>query len=394
MTEFLVKHFIKNHEDTGRPSVRTAYGMLSGIVGILCNFFLFVLKVTCGAILKSVSVTADGFNNLSDAGSSLIGIVGVRMAGKPADDEHPFGHGRIEYVAALIVSFIVIEVGLTFLKDSVRKTVRPQKLVFNAAVIVILTLSIGVKLWLIAFNRKLGKRVDSKVLLASAADSVSDVATTAATVISVLIYRLTGVNTDGIAGLLVSGFIIWAGIQIARDTLKPLLGEAVPVKTYEEITSFVQKYEGVLGTHDLLVHNYGPSRNMASLHVEVPNDADIEKSHELMDRIERDALKYLGVYLVIHTDPVETKDEETLAVKRRLKETIEDLDERAEIHDFRVTKKDGIFWLLFDLEVPADYDDEKRQGLCGEIRRKMREADERFCCNIRLRTNYLAMTDS
>ena len=239
MTEFLVRHFVKDHEETEKVSVRTAYGVLASMVGIFCNVFLFVVKWLIGFFLQSISVMADAFNNLSDAGGSVIGLVGVKMAEKPADKDHPFGHGRIEYIAALVVSFLVLEVGFTFFKDAVGKIREPEAMRFQLVSVIILTLSVGVKLWLAFFNRKLGKRIDSKVMLATATDAIGDVITTAATIASVLFWRITGWNIDGFVGLGVSLVIMWAGIGIARDTLEPLIGKPVSREEYERITRFV-----------------------------------------------------------------------------------------------------------------------------------------------------------
>ena len=279
MTEFLVKHFIKDYQDVEKVSVRTAYGVLASIVGIFCNVFLFAVKFTVGLVLNSVSVTADAFNNLSDAGSSIIGFVGVKMAEKPADADHPFGHGRMEYIAALVVSFLVIEVGFTFLKDSVGKIRNPEEMTFSLISVLILLLSIAVKLWLGLFNRKLGERIDSKVMKAVFADSMGDVITTGATVLSLVFLGVTGINIDGIVGAGVALVVMWAGVGIARDTLEPLIGEAIDPEVYRKIKKFVESYDGIEGTHDLIVHNYGPGRSMASIHAEVPNDVDIEQSH-------------------------------------------------------------------------------------------------------------------
>ena len=237
------------------------------------------------------------------------------MAGKPADAEHPFGHGRIEYIAALIVSFLVIEVGFTFFKSSISKIMHPEEITFDPVPFIILILSILVKLWMAFFNNKLGKRIDSKVMLATAADSLGDVITTSATVISIVICHFTSINVDAIAGLIVSGIVIWSGVSIAKDTLEPLIGQRVPSELYQKITDMVESYEGIVGAHDLIVHNYGPNRSMATIHAEVPNDVSIETSHEIIDRIERDAKKELNILLVIHMDPVEMRDEEVLELR-------------------------------------------------------------------------------
>ena len=390
MTHFLVKRFVKDYENTEKLSVRTAYGMLASFVGIFCNLILFVAKFMLGILLRSISVMADGFNNLSDAGSSIISLVGVRMASKPADEEHPFGHGRMEYIAALIVSFLVIEVGFSFLKDAIGKISEPQELRFHSISIIILGISMGVKLWLSFFNRELGKKINSKVMLATATDSMGDVITTMATLISILVFRFSGLNIDAYIGIGVSFVIMWAGIGITRDTLDPLLGEAVSKDVYERITSFVESYEGVCGTHDLIVHNYGPGRSMASVHAEVPNDVDVEISHEIVDRIERDILKELGIYLVIHMDPIEVNNEQQSYTKQQVIAVVGDLDRALSIHDFRMVTGENQINLIFDLVVPVSYSKEKRKDLCQTLRKRMNEVDCRYQCVIQVENSFVA----
>lgn len=390
MTEFLVKHFVKDYKEIEKMSVRTSYGVLASMVGIFCNVLLFAVKFTVGALMHSISVMADGFNNLSDAGSSIISFVGVKMASKPADEEHPFGHGRMEYIAALVVAFLVIEVGLSFFKDGIEKIRDPRELQFHIIPTLILILSVGVKLWLGLFNRKLGTKINSKVMLAAFTDSMGDVITTTATIASILVFKVFAINIDGLVGIGVSLVVMWAGIGIARDTLEPLLGEAVPKDVYEKITKFVESYEGVCGTHDLIVHNYGPGRSMASLHAEVPNDVDIELSHEIIDRIEREALKEIGIYLVIHMDPIETKNEETLRARQQVESTLAELDARASIHDFRMVVGENQINLIFDMLVPIQYDKERKKMLCQELRRRMHEIDERYQCVIVVESSYIA----
>ena len=390
MTEFLVRRFVKNYEQTETVAVRTAYGVLASVVGILCNVFLFLVKGAVGIILHSISVTADAFNNLSDAGSSIIGLVGVKMAEKPADEEHPFGHGRIEYIAALVVAFIVLEVGFTFLKDAVGRIRNPEILSFNTISVVILILSIGVKLWMAAFNRKLGKKIDSKVMLATAADAMGDVATTTATILSVLFFRVTGINIDGFVGIGVALVVMWAGVGIAKDTLEPLIGEAVPQETFDEITKFVESYDGIVGTHDLLVHNYGPGRSMASIHAEVPNDVNIEVSHEIIDRIEREARKYLGIYLLIHMDPIETKDQDVLQIRKKVEQIVAETDPGTSIHDFRMVPGEHQINLIFDMVMPHGYDKEEENALLHLVMEKIRHLDERYQCVITMEKSYVA----
>lgn len=390
MTEFLVRRFVKNYEQTETVAVRTAYGVLASVVGILCNVFLFFVKGAVGIILHSISVTADAFNNLSDAGSSIIGLVGVKMAEKPADEEHPFGHGRIEYIAALIVAFSVLQVGFTFLKDAIGRIRNPEILTFNTVSVLILILSIGVKVWMAAFNRKLGKRIDSKVMMATAADAMGDVATTTATILSVLFFRVTGINIDGFVGIGVALVVMWAGIGIAKDTLEPLIGEAVPQETFDEITKFVESYDGIVGTHDLLVHNYGPGRSMASIHAEVPNDVNIEVSHEIIDRIEREARKYLGIYLLIHMDPIETKDQDVIEIREKVEHIVAETDPEASIHDFRMVPGEHQINLIFDMVMPHGYDKEEENALLHLVMEKIRHLDERYQCVITMEKSYVA----
>ena len=389
MTEFLVRHFVKDHEETEKVSVRTAYGVLASMVGIFCNVFLFVVKWLIGFFLQSISVMADAFNNLSDAGGSVIGLVGVKMAEKPADKDHPFGHGRIEYIAALVVSFLVLEVGFTFFKDAVGKIREPEAMRFQLVSVIILTLSVGVKLWLAFFNRKLGKRIDSKVMLATATDAIGDVITTAATIASVLFWRITGWNIDGFVGLGVSLVIMWAGIGIARDTLEPLIGKPVSREEYERITRFVEGYPGIVGSHDLIVHNYGPGRSMASIHAEVPNDVDIEESHEIIDRIEREAIKKLGIFLVIHMDPIETKDAQVLAIRKQVTEILDAVDQKVSIHDFRMVDGKEQINLIFDMVVPYEYDDQKEEELRRTVEKLLHIADPRYQCVITVERSYM-----
>ncbi len=358
MTKFLVKRFVKNYENYEDTVVRTHYGILASVVGILCNILLFAVKLTIGLLLRSLAVTADAFNNLSDAASSVISFIGVKMAGKPADAEHPFGHGRIEYISALIVSFLVIEVGFTFFKNSVSKIIHPEEIAFDLIPFLILLLSILVKLWMAFFNHSLGKTIDSKVMLATAADSLGDVVTTSTTVLSILICHFTRINVDAIASLLVSVFVIWSGISIAKDTLEPLIGQRVPAKLYRQITSTVESYPGIVGTHDLIVHNYGPNQAMATIHAEVPNDMDLITSHEMIDHIEREVEKELNILLVIHMDPIEMKDKEVLSLREKTARIIHALDPGLSFHDFRVLKENGQCNLIFDLVVPDSYSQE------------------------------------
>ena len=390
MTEFLVNKFIKDSANIESTEVRTRYGMLASVVGIFCNVLLFSVKLAIGLILSSLAVTADAFNNLSDAASSIISFVGVKMAGKPADAEHPFGHGRIEYIAALIVSFLVIEVGFTFFKSSISKIMHPEEITFDPVPFIILILSILVKLWMAFFNNKLGKRIDSKVMLATAADSLGDVITTSATVISIVICHFTSINVDAIAGLIVSGIVIWSGVSIAKDTLEPLIGQRVPSELYQKITDMVESYEGIVGAHDLIVHNYGPNRSMATIHAEVPNDVSIETSHEIIDRIERDAKKELNILLVIHMDPVEMRDEEVLELRDKTSHIVHALDPELHFHDFRVLKENEQKNLIFDLVVPDSYTEKDANRVMHQLIALLHEMEKNMDCIITLDRSFEA----
>lgn len=390
MTDFLVRKFVKNYEQTEDVQVRTSYGVLSSIVGIFCNVLLFAAKFLIGALMHSISVMADGFNNLSDAASSIISFIGVKMAEKPADEEHPFGHGRIEYIAALVVAFLVIEVGLSFLKSSIGKLKNPEEITFELIPFLILILSIGVKLWMAYFNTKLGRKIDSKVMLATAADSMGDVITTSATILSILVCTFTGYNIDAIAGLVVSLIVMWAGVGIAKDTLEPLIGQAADPELAAKIKKEVESYDGITGTHDLIVHDYGPNRSMASIHAEVPRDVDIEASHEIIDRIEREVSKKLGIFLVIHMDPVEVRDERVLAVKATVEKILYELDPEVTFHDFRMVWGEKRINLIFDVLVPFAYDKEKQENLEKQICERITERDSRYQCVITVEKSFVS----
>lgn len=392
MTDFLVRHFVKDYEHTEKVSVRTAYGVLASIVGIICNIFLFLVKLVVGLMVHSVSVMADAFNNLSDAGSSLISFVGVKIASKPADEEHPFGHGRMEYISALIVSFLVLEVGFTFLKDSISKIKSPEAIRFQMVSVVILLLSICVKLWLGLFNRKLGKKIDSKVMIAVFTDSMGDVLTTTATIVSLLFFHFTEINIDGIVGIGVALVVMWAGVGIAKDTLEPLLGEAIDPEEYQRIKKFVGSYDGIIGSHDLIVHNYGPNRSMASIHAEVPNNADIKESHEIIDKIERDAIENLGIFLVVHMDPVEVEDKNVLRIRDFANKQIAEIDSSCSIHDFRMVDGTHQINLIFDLVVPREYNHEKQKEIEEALCRRLKEQDPRYAFVITVEHNFVSST--
>ncbi len=382
MTELLVRFFVRDYRQIENVKVRTRYGILASMVGICCNIILFLAKMAAGLMARSISIMADAFNNLSDAVSSVVGFVGVKMAGKPADRNHPFGHGRVEYIAAFTVAFLVIQVAFSLMKNSVGKILHPEELSFQRVSVGILAVSVGVKLWLAAFNRKLGKRIDSKVMLAASADALGDVCATSAAFVSLLVFGKWQVNIDGAIGLVVSILVLIAGINIARDTLAPLIGEPIPPKLYEKITHFVEKYDGIIGSHDLIVHDYGPGRSMASIHAEVPKEVDIETSHEVVDQIERDMMDQLGIFLVIHMDPVDMENTQVNALRQMVQKVVKGLDGRLNLHDFRIVEGKSRMNLIFDLAVPREYTGQMQSALKLEIDRRVREQDSRCCCVI------------
>ena len=355
MTEFLIRHCIKDYQNTADRTVRDRYGNLGCVVGILCNIFLFCMKLAIGLVSGSVAILADAFNNLSDMGSSLVVLFGFKLSRKPADPEHPFGHGRMEYMSGFIVSVIIILVGFELLKSSVEKIFHPDKLYFSLPILLGLVLSVAVKLWMFFFNRTLGRRIDSSALRATAADSLSDCVATTAVIIATVISAVTSVNIDAWAGILVAGFILYNGIGTARDTMNPLLGTPPSRELVEEIKSMILAHGDFTGIHDLIVHNYGPGRIFASVHVEVPADIDIVRCHEEIDACEKEVGQTLNLQMLIHMDPIATNDAEVEAVRLHLLHGIREMDDRLSIHDFRMVKGEQRSNLIFDLVLPPGY---------------------------------------
>lgn len=388
MTNLLVKLFVKDYKNTENGDVRTAYGVFAGIVGIICNLLLFAAKAVIGLLSGSIAVLADAFNNMTDAISSIISLVGAKLANRPPDDEHPFGHERYEYIAAFIVAFLVLQVGFSCAKSAFEKIIHPETLSFSVISLIILLMSVGVKVWLSLFNRKLGNRINSSVMKATAADAMGDVLTTSATIVSLLIFNFLHLNIDGWIGFAVALIVIWAGIGIARDTIRPLLGESADPKLVKEIKTLVESYDGILGSHDLIVHNYGPTRSMATIHAEVSNHADIEESHELIDRIEREVTKKTGVFLVIHMDPIEVTDQHVIRYREKIDEIVRSLDEHASTHDFRMVNGENHINLIFDVVVPHAYSDEQRNQLMFDIMEKVKAFDSRCQCVITMENSF------
>lgn len=369
MTEFLVRRLVRGAQNTEDPAVREAYGRLAGIVGVVCNVLLFVGKFLLGTLTGSVAITADAVNNLSDASSSIVTLIGFRLAARPADGGHPFGHHRIEYLAGLAVAAMILLIGVELVKTSIGKILHPANVECTAATILVLLASILVKLWLAHFNRTLGKKIGSPALMATAADSRNDVITTAAVLLCAALSVATGLRLDGYVGLLVALFILWSGVSIAKDTIDPLLGAAPDESLVQAIASEIRGYDGILGLHDLMVHDYGPGRRFASAHAEVDYRMDILDAHELLDDIERDVRAKLRVDLVLHCDPIVTDDAERNALRGRVLEYLTEQDERLTIHDFRVVRGSGYTNVIFDLVVPFDL-----EAKAGELKRGLEQA--------------------
>ncbi len=377
MTELLGKIFIRDRDNTRSPAVRRAWGTLVAIVGIITNLLLFVGKLTVGTLFGAISISADAVNNLSDAGSQLISLVSFRLSAKPADREHPFGHARVEYVASMIVSFIVLLIGFDLFRDAFAKIFSSERAEFSWLSAAVLTASVLAKLWLAAFNRKVGSRIDSSVMKATATDSLTDALATSAVLVSQFILLASGFDADGYLGILVSAFIMWSGVKILRDTMNSLIGGAPDTELTSEITRIVDSHSGVLGIHDMVVHNYGPGRSVVSLHVEVDGAVDIFLSHDLVDTIEKELQTELGIAATIHLDPIVTNDGETEVLRICTAEAVRNVDERLQIHDFRFVKGVSHSNLIFDVCAPFELklgDEELRR----EINAKIKEIDPSF----------------
>lgn len=355
MVSVLAGLFIKNKEDVKNPQVRQKYGMLCGVVGILLNVLLFTGKFLAGTISKSISITADAFNNLSDAGSSVITLIGFRMSGAEPDVDHPFGHGRIEYVSGLIVSGAILIMAFELIKSSVEKIIHPEPVEFSMVAVGILIVSICVKLYMAYYNHSIGKKIESTAMGATATDSLSDSCATTVVLIATIVGKLTGLQIDGYCGVLVGIFIFYAGISAARDTLNPLLGQPPEEAFVEQIEELVLKHSEVSGIHDLVVHDYGPGRMMISLHAEVPADGDILKLHDVIDNIEHELRNQLKCEAVIHMDPVVTGDEQVNKLKVQMQDLLKEIDEKISMHDFRVVMGPSHANLIFDIVVPFGY---------------------------------------
>lgn len=354
MTNFLVKRFIKAYDKTEDIKVREKYGMLSSAVGVVCNIFLFALKYIMGTISNSISVISDAFNNLSDCASCIVTLFGYKLAAKPADKDHPFGHGRMEYLTSLSIAVVIIVVGLELLKDSVLKIMHPEQVKFSIIVLISLVVSVAVKLWMSLFNTKLGNRINSTVMLATAKDSKSDVLATVVVIIALIASVFTDLPVDGAMGVIVSAFVLKSGYDIVRDTVDELLGKPADQQIIDDINNLIKENVKIIGIHDMLIHNYGPGNMIGSCHVEVRSDEDFTQIHDIVDGIERRIHKELNILMTIHMDPIEVDNEQVNHCKNKVRTIIKSLDERLHIHDFRLVTGETHTNVIFDLVVPYD----------------------------------------
>ena len=354
MTNLLLRLFIKDPQNTGDPRVRSAIGSLSGIVGICCNAALFLIKLMAGTLSGSVSITADALNNLSDASGSIVTLIGFRVADKPADEHHPYGHARAEYLSGLAVAVLILFIGFELVKSSVGKIFQPAAVAFSPVVAGVLAVSIAVKLWMCLFNRTLGRRIQSTALLATSADSRNDCVATTAVLLAALIEHFLDIRIDSYIGLGVAAFILYSGWNLAKDTISPLLGENADRSLREELVDYIEAQPKVLGYHDLMVHDYGPGQRFASLHVEMDHREDPLECHEIIDDMERECLRSHNVHLVIHYDPVITDDPELQRLKEEVARLLRQQDERLSLHDFRMVQGRRHMNLVFDVALPND----------------------------------------
>ena len=377
MFKILAKKFIKNNTEFNNPKVREQYGTLCSIISIVCNIVLVIFKLTMGAITHSIAIQADGLNNLSDVGSNLASLFGFKLANKHPDIEHPYGHGRIEYVAGLIIAFLILLVGFQALRDSVFKIITPEKVTFTIVAVIILIVSILIKLWMAVFNRYASKKINSATLLAASQDSLNDVLATLATLISLILSLYTDLPVDGIMGAVVSIIVLKAGIEIFKDTVNPLLGMAPDKELIKELEEYILSYPEALGIHDLMMHDYGPGRKFLTLHVEVDCNDNIMATHDAMDRIERAVLGKYHILTTIHMDPIDSSDVLTNELKEIVIDVVKEINDEYSIHDFRIVSGPTHTNLIFDVLIPSN-DQIKHTILKEQINQRLKAIDPSY----------------
>ena len=389
MTDYIVKKFIKDRDNINDPKVRGQYGILSGIVGIAVNVILCLAKFFVGTLTNSIAITADAVNNLSDAGSSAVTVFGFKMSSRPADEEHPFGHGRIEYITAMIVSFIILFMGFELGIQSVDKIRHPENVSFSLVGAIIVAVSILGKLWLALFNRSLGKKINSPAMQAVVADSMSDIAATSVTLIALILSKFfPNLHIDGWLGIVVACFVLKAGFEIFKDTLHALIGQPPTKETVKELEDKILSYEHVTGVHDLMLHNYGPERFFGSIHVELPSDLDVMIGHDITDVIEQDIHNEMGIQLTVHYDPIDTNNERVMELRELSEAIIKGMDERFMLHDFRIVEGPTHTNIIFDMVVPYKYG-RGNDELIAEFTNKLREKEEQCFAVIKVEHSFV-----
>ncbi len=384
LIRFLTGLFVKNSENVKDASVRTAYGVFGGALGIVCNLILFIIKIVIGSFISSIAIISDAFNNLSDIGSSIVALIGARLSNQRPDKEHPFGHGRIEYISALIVSFMIVMVGIELIESSFGKILNPTAPKIHIPMLFILGASVLIKLWMFFSMRYLGNRIDSDILRATSSDSLNDVVATSVVILSVVLSPFLPPVTDGIAGLVVAVFIFITGIRVALETINTLLGASPDPALAHKISDIILSNEEILGVHDLIVHDYGPGRKLASVHAEVPAEKSAIFLHEIIDALEVKIFEETGVETVIHTDPILVGCEKSNATREIVKNVIFSVNPEFGMHDFRMTDGENRINLIFDLEVPFSLNEEERKRALDAISQKLKQENPRYRAVIRI----------
>lgn len=390
MTKFLIRLFIKDRDNVTNASVRTSYGNLAGIVGIICNVLLFAGKYLVGTLFGSIAITADAINNLSDASSNIVSLLGFKLSSRKPDAEHPYGHGRFEYLAGLVVCVIILAIGISLTKESVGKIIHPTAVDFSWLSIIVLAVSIGVKLWMYLFNRSIGKIIRSDTLIAAAADSRNDVISTAVVIVSAFLCKFTGLYViDGVMGLAVAIFILYSGVGLIGDALSPLLGKVPDAEMVKHIEEKVLEFPHVMGMHDLMVHDYGPGSMFATLHAEFPAELDVIEAHDIMDNIERYFLLEENLMMTIHYDPIVRENEETTHIRQFLEKSVKELDERLSVHEIRLVPGKTHMNVVFDCVKPAGFE-KSDEEIRSYLENRVKALNPKYFCVIKIEQSYIS----
>lgn len=387
MTDLLIRIFIKDSKSISSPQVRAKYGMLSGFAGITVNIILCIIKFAIGAITGSIAITGDAFNNLSDAASSVVSLFGFKLASKPADKEHPYGHGRLEYLCGMAVGALILFMGFELVKSSISKIITPEKTAFSWVAVIVLAVSILGKIWLAVFNKKIGKTINSETIAAVATDSINDIIATTASIVALVLSNYFTLPFDGIFGVIVSGFVLWAGFGVFKSTVSPLLGQPPTEETVRAIEDKILSYDGILGVHDLIIHDYGPGRCFVSAHAEVSSQTDIMESHDLIDVIEQDITAETGYSITLHMDPLVENDEAINAAKAMVTEIAKSIESSLSIHDFRVVSGPHHTNLIFDLVIPFSVKTDSAV-IIGQINSALEELEKNYYAVITVDRSY------